>query len=64
MKFASNKLALAMSLVAIWFLHGIISRGEGYTPDWSGTNRLLYSPRDDRDDVGARRVKGPLMFMS
>lgn len=63
MKF-NNKLALAMSLVAIWFLHGIIVRGEGYTPDWSGTNRLLYSPRGEQDDVGANRVKSPLMFMS
>lgn len=63
MKF-NNKLALVASLVSIWFLHGIITRSEGYTPDWSGTNRLLYSPRGEQDDVGASRVKGPLMFMS
>lgn len=64
MKLSNNRLAILVALVAIWCIHGIINRGEGYTPLWSGSHRLLYSPRDDEDDVGARRVKSPLMWMS
>lgn len=59
-----NNLYILFALIAIWYLHGIINRGEGYTPLRSGASRNLYSPRDEEDDVGARRVKSPLMWMS